>query len=151
MAISWCCNKEKFFDRAVFLEHVATDLADVAAVDMDADGGLVAECVPDLVHIANARRHGVDVTCFYALLPTAGQPAALCVLRESLRQFGATQHAQQAPHGVVVDGGGLAGAPDKTHHRKTVFGVGIEQVLLITLGVGLRKLFWQPVVLRQQL
>ena len=83
---------------------------------MDADGRLVGVSIPHAVHITNGGRHGFDVTRFKAALLSAGLPPALWRFGKVLAQLSAAQHADHAPHGVVVAGGGLAWAPHKTHH-----------------------------------
>ena len=50
-----------------------------------------------------------------------------------------------------MDGCRLARAPNKTHDREAVVGVGVEQILLVALGVGLCKSVGQPIVLLNQL
>ncbi len=129
---------------------MAADFANVGAVHMDADGGLVGQGVPHAVHVANVGRHGFDMAGLQAGLFGRGEPAAPCISGKGLAQFGAAQHADQAPHGVVMDGGGLAGAPHKADHRKTVIRIGVQQVLLVTLGVGLSVVLRQPIVVGYQ-
>jgi hypothetical protein len=46
-------TRNKFFHRAVFVEHMAADFANVGSVHVDADGGLVCERVPHAMYIAN--------------------------------------------------------------------------------------------------
>jgi hypothetical protein len=75
----------------------------------------------------------------------------LLIFCKGLAQLSAAQHADHAPHRMVVDGGGLAWAPHKAHHRKTVIGVGVEQELLVVLGVGLGVFGREPIVFCHQL
>ena len=45
----------------------------------------------------------------------------------------------------------MARAPNKTHDGEAVVGVGIEQILLVALRVGLCKSIGQPIILLNQL
>ena len=95
---------------------MAFNLADVAAIDMDTDGHLARQGVPDLVHIAYARRDGFHVTGQHVNLKTGRHPAAIRHAAVWLTGFAAAQHAYQAPDGVIMDGRGLARTPDKADH-----------------------------------
>ena len=78
-------------------------------------------------------------------------PVLLRVLHKALRILAAAQHADQPPHGVVVNGRLLARPPDEAHHREAAQRIGVQQVLLVMLGVRLGKGVGQPVVVRHQI
>ena len=50
-----------------------------------------------------------------------------------------------------MDGRGLTWAPNKAHHREAVLWIGVKQILLVILWMGLRKLGKQPVVVGNKL
>ena len=86
------------------MENVAAHLADIGAIHMDADGGVVVQSVPNAVHIADMGGDGLDFAYFQTFLGIAGEPMSLCVFHKRLAQLGAAQHANQPPDRMVVDG-----------------------------------------------
>ena len=117
---------------------------------MDADRHLVGQGIPHFVHIANAGRHGFDVTGQHVHLKTSRHPTAIGHAAVRLTRFRAAQHANQAPHRVVVHRCGLSWAPDKAHHREAVLRIGIKQKLLVVLRMRLRQIGAEPIVVAQQ-
>ena len=118
---------------------MASHLANIGPVDVNADGHGLRTRVVNLVHIAHGGRDRFDLSGLEADGLTAGLPAALRILGIGLTHFFPAQHANEAPDGVVVHRCGLAGTPDKAHDGEAVFGVGVQQKLLVMLGVGLGK------------
>ena len=81
--------RNEFFDRAVFVENVAAHFADIGAIHMDADGGVVVQSIPNAVHIADMGGDGLDFAYFQTFLGIAGEPMSLCVFHKRLAQLGA--------------------------------------------------------------
>lgn len=95
--------------------------------------------------IANRWRHSGDRARNQAYLigwsKTTGD-----VERKIPRYFGPPQHPDQPPHGVVVDRGTVAWAPDETDDRKTFKGIAIQQILPVVCGIGLGELQREPII-----
>jgi hypothetical protein len=79
-----------------------------------------------------------------------GLEAAIALAHEALGRFRPAQHADQAPHAVIVDRRALAGRPDERDHAEPLAAVAVEQVLLIAIGMGNGESRRQPIVLRDQ-
>ena len=71
------------------MENVASHFADIRAIHVDADGGVVVQSIPNAVHIADMGGDGFDFAHFKAFLGVAGQPMALGVFHKRLAQLGA--------------------------------------------------------------
>ena len=71
------------------MEYVAAHFADIGAIHVDADGGVVVQSIPNAVHIADMGRDGLDFADFKAFLGVTGQPMALGVFHKRLAQLGA--------------------------------------------------------------
>jgi len=52
---------------------------------------------------------------------------------------------------MVVNGRRLAWPPDKTLQRESFVGIAVQQILLVVLGVGSSKVFFEPVVVADEL
>src|SRR5690606_16980750 len=76
--------------------------SDIAAVQMDADGNPVRVGITDLMDVAYCRRHTGDFARFQ---PTFGADGHHAVIGSAvvLFKFGAPQHGDDAPHGVIMD------------------------------------------------
>ncbi|KAI1691203.1 hypothetical protein Ddc_24385 [Ditylenchus destructor] len=59
---------------------------------------------------------------------------------EPLGELRAAQHPDKSPYPVVVDRRALSGSPDKTDDAEALARVGMQQELLIALGIGLGEL-----------
>src|SRR5690606_11566456 len=105
--------------------------ADVSAIHVNADGYAVIVGVADTVYVAGGGRDGFDLAWLEPDLGAVGNGPATAVQGERLTVFGPTQHADQAPYGVVMDGGVLAGSPDKAHDRKELVRIHIKDELLV--------------------
>src|SRR5882757_8740922 len=105
------------------------DAGDVGAVDVQADGDLVAD-IADAVDVAG-RREAADL---------AGRvvPRTNGVERfvEQFLVLDARQHAHDAPGDVVVDPGGLPGAPDQAEEGERPVGLGVQQVARDPVGLA---------------
>ena len=142
--------RDKGFLGAVFMVDPAVDFADVGAIDVNADGSAVVVGIPYLVNVANGGRHRLHMARLKRQDLAGAGPGALGCAAIRLALLGATQHANQSPHSVIVDGRGLARAPDKADHREAVLRIGVQQKLLVTFGVRHRMRGRQPIVLRDQ-
>ena len=106
---------------------------------MDADGALVQKSIPNFVHITQPRGDELNVSRQQIQLQSRRHPPAIGHARVGLTLLRPHQHTNETPNGVVVNGGGLTGAPHKTHHTKALFGVKVQQILLIMNGMGLTQ------------
>lgn len=102
------------------------------------------------MNIADAWRHGIHGAGAKALGGALGDDFAVRRDTVTLRNFRATQHADQAPNRVVVNRRRLPRPPDETDDRKALPRVRVQQVLLIALGIGPRECVGQPVVVSNQ-
>src|SRR6218665_476482 len=126
------------------------DAADVAAVGMDADGPAVLESIGHAVDIPDRRRDAVDLAGPEHVRAQAVHGAAFLRHGEALAIFGSAQHADQRPHGVIVDRRLLARPPDEADDREALPWIAVQQVLAVVLRMRLRELGGQPVVARDQ-
>src|SRR5688572_22610262 len=106
---------------------MAGDAPDVSAVYVNADRGPVVEGIAHAMDIAHGRRDDLDVAGVEPQLGAIGRDA-LRVDAIVLRAFGSAQHADDAPHRVIMNRRVLAGTPDEAHDRKPLEGVAVEQV-----------------------
>ena len=81
--------------------------------------------------IADGGRDGIDLTGLEPLRVTLLQHGGNSVGGVSGRNFGAPQHADQAPYGMIVDRSLLTLIPDEAHDGKSFQRVAVEQILLI--------------------
>ncbi|MNQ95006.1 hypothetical protein D3C85_1105460 [compost metagenome] len=100
--------------------------------------------------ITDARRYGFHVAGVDAHRLACRQQRTVLATDKALRVFGATQHANQAPHPVVVDRRLLAWPPYETDDGKALARIAMQQVLLVTGRVRLRQRLGQPVVMGDQ-
>ena len=98
------------------------------------------------MHVTYARRDGFNVARQHIDLKTCGSPTAIGHAAVRLTKLRTTQHTHQAPDGVVMNGRGHTRRSYKTHHRKAVLWICIQQILLVMLWVGLGKFRQQPVI-----
>lgn len=79
---------------------------------MDADGDPVRIGVADAMDVADLGGYTGDFAGVQAGFGAGGRQAAAAAA-VMLFQFGASQHGDDAPYGVVVDGGFLARSPNE--------------------------------------
>jgi hypothetical protein len=129
---------------------VASDLADVRPVCVNADRCPIVQRVPHFVHVADRGRHEFDGPLHEPRLSTGGGRRAVGGDGVALRELGAPEHPDHAPHGVVVDRCLLRGPPHETDDRESIAGIRVKQVLPVVLRMRLGVRRCEPVVLGHQ-
>lgn len=118
---------------------------------MNADRHLVAVGIAHLVDVADLGRHRFDLARHQLNRLAFGDQAAVGCALEALGELCAAQHADQPPHPMVVDRRALPRPPDKADDAETLARIGMQQELLVALGVGLGKFIGEPIVMADQL
>ena len=107
--------------------------------------------IADLMDIADFGRHRLDLARQqlhgFAL---RYQAAARCP-GKPLGNLRAAQHADQTPHPVIMNRRALPWPPYKADHAEPLARIGMQQELLVALGVGLGEFVGQPIIVADQL
>ena len=105
--------------------------ADVGAIGVDADCGLIPAGFPHDMDVDLARRHGRHLSLAQNLGRSVGDdlPGRQPII--GLRYLLPDELADDTPYGVVVDRCALLGTPHEAHHAKSLEWIAVEKVLAI--------------------
>src|SRR5215469_13094807 len=122
---------------------------DICPVSVNTDRWPVVESVFDLMDVADPGRNRghlsrLEMNDLLRLKPARSTRGIVS------RDFRAPQHADQTPNRVIVNRGALARPPNKTHDRKPLQRIAVEEVLAILRRIRRGEFGGKPVVDRHQ-
>ena len=130
--------------------HRALHRADVAAVNMNADGDAIRQRIADAMNIAIVSGDFLHLACFQKRGGAQRARYAIGIQLVALVFLRAAQHPNGPPHPVIMDRRRLPRSPDEADNREALPGVGMQQILLVMVRMRQGVLFRQPVVVTHQ-
>jgi hypothetical protein len=124
---------------------VACNGADIGAIDVNTDRWSVDEGVFDLVYISNLRRNRRDLP-WDEMQDGLGFELARPIGSLVSRDLRTPKHADESPHGVIMDRRALPRTPYEADNREALQWVAVEKILAILCRIGFGKFRREPII-----